>query len=156
LAAYHCDMADPPAVRGDPLQRYYPWLLASNLVILLCVAAIGLVVPDRWNGVYLAWGLVIGAAIVLLYLGIMAYVGRRLEQAGRPISPAKREQMRQRRRFVVVPGCVTMGLAWGGLSAIFDTPVPLLLFVGIILIAFVIPWAIAIPLLLRRVRGQQA
>ena len=136
-------------MRNDSLRRFYPWLLASDVVILLCVAVIGLAAPDRWNGVYLVWGILCGLVLVLLYLGATTYVGRILARSGKALSPARAEQMRLRNR-IVVPGCITFGVAWGALSAIFDTPIPLLFFGGMVVLFFVIPWAIGIPLILRR------
>jgi hypothetical protein len=133
----------------EPLRKFFPFIIASDIAILACVAVIGFTAPDRWNGAYLALGILVGVVGVVLYLGFLASLRRTLAKAGRDAS-SLRDRMRWRNR-IVLPGFLVFGAAWGALSAIFDTPLFVVLYAVLILVMCLVPYLL-FPRIVRRLR----
>jgi hypothetical protein len=133
-------------------RRNLPLLILSNLAILGFVVVVGFNFPDRRNGVYLIWGIgvgVLGAANQqLIVYALPKVVGATNDQTDR----FRRSALR---RKIVMMNLISLGLAAGALSAIFDYMAFVLIFTILVVLASVSPYLLT-PVLIRRIRKRQA
>jgi hypothetical protein len=145
------ELGRPATPSAGTFRGSLPLEIASPIVLLLAVVAIGLVAPDRWNWVYLFWGLGIGLLGAANQQLIYNLVLKLMDGA-----PAQSDQTRQRgrlRKNMNVMGSIAVGLAAGALSAIFNNIAFVLIGTILLVIASVIPYLL-LPMMLRRVRNR--
>lgn len=147
------DSGNPVKSPADAkLRRLLPLLIFSQVAILGLVVVIGLTFPDHWNGVYLVWGVVIGlvgAGNELISIRVVPkLIGATESQAAlyRLRSPLRRK--------IVMVNMVTLGIAMGALSSIFNDRVLVLVFTVAALVTIASPY-IVLPLVARQVRRRQ-
>jgi hypothetical protein len=143
----HVAPAPPPSRSEAKLRRLLPLLIASQIAILGFVVVVGFTVQDRWNGIYLVWGIaigVLGAADQLLSAHVLPKI------AGVTHDQAERFRRSTLRRRIVMMDMVTLGIAAGALSAILDNMACVLIFTVLVLLSTVSTYLLA-PVMVRRI-----
>ena len=113
----------------------------------------GIVVPDHWNWDYLIWGIGIGilsaANQQLAFYVVPKMMGATSDQSAR-----LQRQGRLRKRVNMFTS-ISLGIAMGALSAIFDNIFFVLFGTIVLILANVIPY-IVVPVILKRAIKRQA
>ena len=79
----------------------FSMMCVSWILILSLVVIIGLTFPDRWNGAYLLWGILVGVIGALAQLGMLWFIPRLLgdqkERIDRSVHPCPNRRSAQGR-----------------------------------------------------------
>jgi hypothetical protein len=134
------------------LRRLLPLLILSNIAILGVVIVIGFRFQDRWNGIYLIWGIAV-AVLSAASQQLSVYVLPKM--VGATKDQTDRFRQSTFRRKIVMMDLFTFGIAVGALSAIFDNVVFVLIWTVLVVLVSAVPYLLG-PLIVRRVRKRQA
>lgn len=142
----------PPSPSDVRFRRLLPGLILSQVAILGFVVVLGLNVQDHWNGIYLVWGIavgVLGAADQQLSAHVLPKI------AG--VSKDQADQFRRStlRRKIVMMEMITLGVAAGAISAIFDNMVVVLAFTVLLVLSSASTYLFT-PMIARRIRKRQS
>jgi hypothetical protein len=143
----------PPSPVDAKLRRLLPLLILSNVAILGAVVVVGLKFPDRWNGIYLIWGIAIGV-LSAASQQISVYVLPKMVGATNDQKDRFRQSSTLRRKIVMID-MLTLGIAAGALSAIFDNVAFVVVWTILVVLLTTIPYLLA-PAIIRRVRKRRA
>ena len=96
----------------------FSMMCVSWILILSLVVIIGLTFPDRWNGAYLLWGILVGVIGALAQLGMLWFIPRLLGDQKERIDRFRSRSVLRYRIFV--PNVLILGVMSGALSAILN------------------------------------
>ena len=147
------DLDSPETPSEARFRRSLPLTIASPIFLLAAVMIAGIVVPDHWNWDYLIWGIGIGilsaANQQLAFYVVPKMMGATSDQSAR-----LQRQGRLRKRVNMFTS-ISLGIAMGALSAIFDNIFFVLFGTIVLILANVIPY-IVVPVILKRAIKRQA
>jgi heme O synthase-like polyprenyltransferase len=143
------DDATPAKTSEDVFRRLLPFLVASDVAILFFVVVAGFALPDRWNGVYLYWGIALGVVAAANQLSQW-----RIMPKLTPLTDAQLTRIRSRsalRQKVNAGNMLVVSVVGGALSAILDNFVPVSIVTTLVVLTAAITYII-IPMMNQRIR----
>jgi hypothetical protein len=122
------------------------------IAILGLVTVIGFTFPDRWNGIYLIWGAAVGIVGALNELISLRIVPKLIGATG--TQAARYRSRSPLLRKIVMMNMVSLGIALGALSSIFNDRALVLAFTIAVLVSVAIPYVL-LPVVARQIRKRK-
>jgi hypothetical protein len=149
-------MTAPEANWGPPIDDKYrrmaPLLIVSWTALLGVVVVMGIVLPDKWNGTYLYWGIGVGLLSGANQMAMWRIMPKLIK-----MTDAQLERFRNRgvwRRRINVGNMVVTGVVVGGLAAILNS-FGLIVAITAITVLTGISTYIVVPVVSKRVQKRQ-